>query len=168
MAKVFRLVAAAVAVICVSGAAFAQTAATGNIEGVVTDASGGVLPGVTVVIKNAETNVAREVTSDSGGRYRATALQPGIVRSDGQSCRVPGAGAWPHRGPRRPDPGRRRGDASRGRVRSGDGHRRKPAHRHAAHRRQQRGRRTGDREPADQRPPLGELRPARPRGHERR
>ena len=77
MAKVFRLVAAAVAVICVSGAAFAQTAATGNIEGVVTDASGGVLPGVTVVIKNAETNVAREVTSDSGGRYRATALQPG-------------------------------------------------------------------------------------------
>ena len=45
-------------------AAFAQSAATGNIEGVVTDASGGVLPGVTVVVKNIDTNVAREVTSD--------------------------------------------------------------------------------------------------------
>ena len=39
--------------------AFAQTAASGNIEGVVTDASGAVLPGVTVVIKNLDTNVAR-------------------------------------------------------------------------------------------------------------
>ncbi len=77
MVRVFRLTAVAAAVICLSGAAFAQTAATGNIEGVVTDASGGVLPGVTVVVKNTETNVAREVTSDSGGRYRATALQPG-------------------------------------------------------------------------------------------
>ena len=64
MARVFRLMAVAAAVICLSGAAFAQTAATGNIEGVVTDASGGVLPGVTVVVKNTETNVAREVTSD--------------------------------------------------------------------------------------------------------
>src|SRR4051812_14701499 len=79
MVRVFRLAAAAAAavLICLSGAAFAQTAATGNIEGVVTDPSGGVLPGVTVVVRNTETNVAREVTTDSGGRYRATALQPG-------------------------------------------------------------------------------------------
>jgi hypothetical protein len=83
MAKVFRLMAAAAAVTCLSGAAFAQTAATGNIEGLVTDASGSVLPGVTVVVKNIETNVAREVTSDSGGRYRATALQPGTYEVTG-------------------------------------------------------------------------------------
>ena len=40
--------------------------------------------------------------------------------------------------------------------------------RHGAHRRQQRRRRDGDREPADQRPPLGELRAARPGRHQRR
>ena len=62
MTRVFRLMAVAAAVICLSGAAFAQTAATGNIEGVVTDATGAVLPGVTVVVKNTETNVTREVT----------------------------------------------------------------------------------------------------------
>ena len=78
MVRVFRLLAVAAAVICVSGAAFAQTAATGNIEGVVTDATGGVLPGVTVVVKNTETNVTREVDRPTKrGRYRATALQPG-------------------------------------------------------------------------------------------
>ena len=43
--------------------AAAQTAATGNIEGLVTDVSGGVLPGVTVQIRNSDTNVAREVVT---------------------------------------------------------------------------------------------------------
>ena len=61
-----------------SSTAFAQTAATGNIEGIVTDASGGVLPGVPVVIRNQDTNVVRESTTDDSGRYRAPALQPGV------------------------------------------------------------------------------------------
>jgi len=56
---------------------FAQTAGTTNIEGVVTDATGAVLPGVAVVIRNMDTNATRELTSDAGGRYRAVALQPG-------------------------------------------------------------------------------------------
>src|SRR6185436_15646180 len=56
----------------------AQTAATGNIEGVVTDATGAVLPGVTVVVKNMGTNVTRELVTDDAGRYRANALQPGV------------------------------------------------------------------------------------------
>lgn len=56
----------------------AQTAATGNIEGVVTDSSGAVIPGATVVVRNMETNLTRELTTDEGGRYRATALQPGV------------------------------------------------------------------------------------------
>jgi Carboxypeptidase regulatory-like domain len=55
----------------------AQTAATGNIEGVATDATGAVLPGVTVTIRNLDTNVSREVITDGSGRYRAAALQPG-------------------------------------------------------------------------------------------
>jgi hypothetical protein len=51
--------------------------AGGSIEGVVTDATGGVLPGVTVVVKNMDTNVSRDLVTDEGGRYRASALQPG-------------------------------------------------------------------------------------------
>jgi Carboxypeptidase regulatory-like domain len=72
--------------------AFAQTAASGNIEGVVTDASGAVLPGVTVVIKNLDTNVAREATTDNGGRYRAGALQPGRYEV---SATIPGFASTP-------------------------------------------------------------------------
>jgi hypothetical protein len=55
----------------------AQSAGTGGIEGVVTDSTGAVLPGVAVVVRNMDTNVARETMTDSGGRYRADALQPG-------------------------------------------------------------------------------------------
>lgn len=77
MGRVLRIMTAALAIIVMAGAALAQTAATGNIEGVVTDASGGVLPGVTVIVRNTATNVTREATTDNGGRYRATALQPG-------------------------------------------------------------------------------------------
>ncbi|HTM25414.1 MAG TPA: TonB-dependent receptor [Vicinamibacterales bacterium] len=55
----------------------AQAATTGSIEGIVSDASGGVLPGVAVVVKNMDTNVARDLVTDEAGRYRATALQPG-------------------------------------------------------------------------------------------
>jgi hypothetical protein len=72
--------------------AFAQTAASGNIEGVVTDASGAVLPGVTVVIKNLDTNVTREATTDNGGRYRAAALQPGRYEV---SAAIPGFTSTP-------------------------------------------------------------------------
>ena len=78
MGKLVRMLAAlALAAACLPGAALAQTAATGSIEGVVTDATGGVLPGVTVVVKNSGTNLTRDLVTDDGGRYRATALQPG-------------------------------------------------------------------------------------------
>lgn len=80
MKKLSRIVAAVCAVVFLSGAAYAQTAATGNIEGIVTDATGAVLPGVTVVVKNTETNVTREATTDGAGRYRASALQPGTYQ----------------------------------------------------------------------------------------
>jgi hypothetical protein len=43
----------------------------------VTDATGGVLPGVTVTIRNMDTNVTRETVTEGNGRYRAAALQPG-------------------------------------------------------------------------------------------
>ena len=60
-----------------SGVSLAQSGPTGSIEGLVTDASGGVLPGVTVTVKNTATNVTRESVTEGNGRYRAAALQPG-------------------------------------------------------------------------------------------
>ena len=40
---------------------------TGQISGVVTDSSGGVLPGVTVAIKNAGTGLTRETVTGADG-----------------------------------------------------------------------------------------------------
>ena len=50
---------------------------TGTILGTITDASGGVLPGVTVTVKNVDTSQARTIVSDAAGRYRMPLLQPG-------------------------------------------------------------------------------------------
>lgn len=43
----------------------------------VTDASGGVLPGVTVTVTNVETNVSTDTVTDAEGRYQARYLNPG-------------------------------------------------------------------------------------------
>lgn len=59
----------------------AQARLTGaDIEGVVIDNTGGVLPGVTITATNLGTNVSRTVTSDEHGRYYVAALPPGTYR----------------------------------------------------------------------------------------
>src|SRR5688572_31551927 len=61
-----------------SAAALAQSqATTGVIEGTVTDATGGALPGVTVSIRNTATNYEQTLVTDSSGRYRAVLLPLG-------------------------------------------------------------------------------------------
>lgn len=55
--------------------ATAQTSAT--LVGIVEDAQGGRLPGVTVGIRHLATGASREVITDSEGRFRATALSAG-------------------------------------------------------------------------------------------
>jgi carboxypeptidase family protein/TonB-dependent receptor-like protein len=58
--------------------AFAQSqATTGVIEGTVTDATGGVLPGVTVTLKNTATNFEQMHVTDVDGRYRGVLLPLG-------------------------------------------------------------------------------------------
>jgi hypothetical protein len=52
----------------------------GDVQGVVRDQNGGVLPGVTVTATNLETNVARAAVSDGEGRYTIPALPPGRYR----------------------------------------------------------------------------------------
>lgn len=56
---------------------FAQTAGTGAISGVITDASGAVVPGATVTVTNAATGDTRTVKSTPEGNYSATLLPPG-------------------------------------------------------------------------------------------
>lgn len=62
-------------ILCTASTVAAQN--TGIIEGVVTDESGGVLPGATLSLKNAETGAERSAISDVEGRYRFPALPPG-------------------------------------------------------------------------------------------
>ncbi|MEX2663562.1 MAG: carboxypeptidase-like regulatory domain-containing protein, partial [Vicinamibacterales bacterium] len=67
------------------------TATTGVIQGTIRDSSGGVMPGVTVVLTDLNTNTAREtVTAETGfyafsnllpGRYRLTATLPGFQQA---------------------------------------------------------------------------------------
>lgn len=57
--------------------AFAQPAQTGTIAGVVEDASGGVLPGVTVTLTSQERGTSRSAVTDENGRYVFPALAIG-------------------------------------------------------------------------------------------
>ena len=59
-----------------AGSAVAQTT-TGVISGIITDAQGGVLPGVTVTARNVDTGASRDQVTEGDGRYRFAALQPG-------------------------------------------------------------------------------------------
>ena len=54
-----------------------QAQTTGTIGGTVTDASGAVLPGVTVSVRNTGTGLVRSATSGQEGRYAIPALPPG-------------------------------------------------------------------------------------------
>lgn len=60
-----------------SAPAAAQIGGAANIAGVVTDDSGGALPGVTVTITNTANGRAQTLVTNEEGRYRAVALQPG-------------------------------------------------------------------------------------------
>ena len=105
---------------------------TGQISGTVTDSGGGVLPGATVVLKNAGTNATREtVTGADGaflfpdllaGKYDITVKRQRLqdLRTEGHQPRVDRArGAARHlaRSRRR---GRNRHGAGRGRHRADD------------------------------------------------
>ncbi|QMV18451.1 carboxypeptidase regulatory-like domain-containing protein [Granulicella sp. 5B5] len=55
----------------------AQTAATGNITGTVTDPTGAAVPGATVTIINNDTNVKRTIQTNGVGSYSVPFLIPG-------------------------------------------------------------------------------------------
>jgi len=69
--------AIALTLAAVGGASAQSQITTAVIEGDVIDASGGVLPGVEVEIRNIDTNFTRSLTSDRDGRFIAPQLPPG-------------------------------------------------------------------------------------------
>jgi outer membrane receptor protein involved in Fe transport len=71
-----RVVAALAVSLALAAGAAAQTE-TGRITGIVTDATGGILPGVTVTAKAVGTGATRELTTDSAGQYVFANLPPG-------------------------------------------------------------------------------------------
>ncbi len=56
----------------------AQAQFGGVIQGVVADTQGGVLPGVTMTLRNTETGVVRTTVSESDGQYRFAGLQSAV------------------------------------------------------------------------------------------
>src|SRR5438105_15066978 len=47
------------------------------VTGIVTDAQGGILPGVTIKLTNAESGVVRTIVTEENGRYRLGGIPPG-------------------------------------------------------------------------------------------
>ena len=67
---------------------------TGVIQGTVSDATGGVVPGATVEIRNTATNFLRSLTSGPDGRFVGLQLPPGpyivtvsLWRASRHTCR---------------------------------------------------------------------------------
>ena len=73
--------AALIALLAVTLPAIASAQMTrGGLVGTVRDASGGVVPGVTVTVTNMDTNAVRVAVTDDNGLYRVQALDPGRYR----------------------------------------------------------------------------------------
>ena len=68
-----------VLLLCAAAPALAQQG-TAQIGGKITDAQGGVLPGVAIVVTNEDTGILREVTSTAEGSYFVSQMVPGRYR----------------------------------------------------------------------------------------
>lgn len=73
-----RALVVLLAFIFAAGSALAQF--SGSIQGVVSDATGAVIPATQVTLLNLEKNISRTATSDDSGVYRFPSLAPGNYR----------------------------------------------------------------------------------------
>ena len=85
----------------VASAAAQTQITTAVIEGVVVDASGAVLPGVDVEVRNVDTNLTRTLVTDRDGRFVALQLPSGRYTVTLQAVRVRHAGPGERPGHRR-------------------------------------------------------------------
>lgn len=73
MSRTHKMLAFAFLAVCLTVGVFADQA----IEGVVKDNTGGVIPGVTVILTSTDTGQTRETLSDDGGYYAFNNLRVG-------------------------------------------------------------------------------------------
>jgi hypothetical protein len=74
---VLTSLAALLALVLFSGAAFAQTE-TGQITGNVTDPTGAVVAGATVTVRSVDTKAQRQTTTNENGNFTVPSLLPGV------------------------------------------------------------------------------------------
>ena len=75
--KVLTAVVFAMGILLAPVSISAQTSSTGTIEGTVTDSTGAVVPGITVVVSGDNLIRPQSVTSSDDGNYRVSNLPPG-------------------------------------------------------------------------------------------
>ena len=63
-----------------TAAAQTATATTGVVSGIITDSTGGVLPGVAIVLIDENTGASRETVSTDSGHYSFISVLPGRYR----------------------------------------------------------------------------------------
>ncbi len=87
--KAVPILGACLSVLILSSPLFAQ-GSTARILGIVTDASGAVIPGVSVTIRDVDRGTARSLTTDEAGAYNAPNLLPGTytVRAELQGFSI--------------------------------------------------------------------------------
>ena len=72
-----HLVVALVGALLLLPSGLAAQTSTGKIVGVVQDGSGGVMPGVALVVRNLATGITRETVTNERGQYEVVGLPPG-------------------------------------------------------------------------------------------
>lgn len=75
-----RLLSLATLLVAATASFLSAQAITGSITGVVTDSSGGLIPGAQVTVLNLGTNIQSKVTTDSTGNYTVPLLPRGDYR----------------------------------------------------------------------------------------
>ena len=71
--------------LCTTGTGLAQNTNSGDIRGSVTDATGAVLPGVTVTVLDVDKNVTHTYVTNSSGLFDTGPIVPDNSRLSGKS-----------------------------------------------------------------------------------
>src|SRR5215831_2358129 len=67
-----------IVVVLAAGPQLAAQTSTGEVNGTVTDSTGGVLPGATVTLTNQGTNIARTAVTNPSGNFVFVNVTPGV------------------------------------------------------------------------------------------
>ncbi len=75
--RFFSLLSVCALILIAAVSAFSQGAGSGTLTGTVTDPTGALVPGATVIVRNTDTGIERKTETSEGGVFGAAFLQPG-------------------------------------------------------------------------------------------